>query len=126
MPKVSTSVGTKAVTTTQTEVKLTPSVRKQLAKAGEKWEVANALEKKAVKEKDEAKADVDRVMSEAGEFRALESGITIGRYKMKYTPGERTFIDEDKLRKFLTPAQIEACKTTVPTKGSVRISAGNE
>jgi hypothetical protein len=126
MPKVSTSVAAKAVTNVRTEVKLTPSVRKALLKAGESWEVNNRLSSEAEKAKDKAKAEVDAVMSAAGEFKALEEGIEVGRYKMKYSSGDRTFYDDDKLRKYLTPAQMEACKTTVPTKGSVRISAGKE
>lgn len=124
MPKVSMSV--KATTTVKTEVKLTPSVRKRLLKLGEEWEVANAVQKKAEDDKKRATSAVDATLSEAGEFRALEEGIEVGRYKMKYVTVNRTFIDEDKLRRFLTPAQIEESKTTTSSEAYVKISAGKE
>lgn len=124
MPKVSTSV--RATTTTKTEVKLTPSIRKRLLSLGETWEVANAVAKKAEADKKEATTAVDKVLSDAGEFKALEEGIEVGRYRMKYVAATRTFIDEDKLRKFLTPQQIEDCRTTTPGGSYVKISAGKE
>jgi protein subunit release factor B len=124
MPKVSTTV--KATTTVKAEVKLTPAVRKRLLNLGEAWEVANAVAKKAEADKKDATSAVDRVLSDAGEFKALEEGIEVGRYKMKYVASTRTFIDEDKLRKFLTPQQIEDCRTTTPGTPYVKISAGRE
>ena len=122
MPATKTTV----TTTTTTTVKLAPKLRAQLLKLCQAWEVANHLSKKGEAGKKEATSAVDKLMSDAGEFRALEEGVEVDRFKAKVVFPTRTAWDEEKLRKYLTPAQMEECKTTTPGTSYVKISAGKE
>lgn len=124
MPKLATA--SKLTTTTTTTVKLAPKLRAKLEKLMSSWEVQNAVEKGAAAAKKVATSEIDKVMSDAGEFKALEEGIEIGRFKAKMVFPSSTRWDEDKLRSYLTPAQMEECKTTTPGTGYVKVSAGKE
>lgn len=120
------SLKTKVTTTTTTTVKLAPKLRARLLKEMTAWEIANHLSKKGEADKKACTTNVDAIMSDAGEFRALEEGIEIDRFKAKMVFPSNTRWDEEKLRVFLTPAQMEECRTTTPGKGYVKISAGKE
>lgn len=117
---------TKVTTTTVTTVKLAPKLRTKLLKEMQTWEVANAVAKKAEVDKKAATANVDKLMSDAGEFKALEEGVSIDRFKAKMVFPINTRWDEEQLRRFLTPAQMEECRVTTPGKAYVKISAGKD
>lgn len=122
MAKLSTTV----TTTTTTKVNLSPTLKRNLLKQMETWETANATEKKAAADKKAATFSIDQIMSDAGEFKALEEGVEVGRFKAKMVFPVSTRWDEEKLRRFLTPAQMEECKTTTPGTGYVKVSAAKE
>lgn len=124
MPK--TSMTTTVTTTTTTTVKLAPKLRAKLLKECQAWEVANHLSKKGEADKKAAVANVDALMSDSGEFKALEEGVTVDRFKAKMVFPTSTKWDEERLRRFLTPAQMEECRVTTPGRPYVKISAGKE
>lgn len=126
MPKTATTTSTSITTTTTTKVTLSPKLRKEILKQCQAWEVANYLANKGETDKKLATAAIDKVMSEAGEFRALEEGIAIDRFKAKMVFPIQTRWDDDKLRKYLTPAQMEECKTSKPGTGYVKVSVSKD
>lgn len=124
MPK--TSPVANVTTQTTNTVQLKPALRKELLAELQTWEEGNKLCKTGEAKKKGATSNIDALMSEAGEFRALEEGITIDRFKAKMVFPTRTAWDENKLRKYLTPAQMEECKTTMPGTGYIKVTAGKE
>lgn len=124
MPK--TSMTTTVTTTQTTTVKLAPKLRAKLLKECQAWEVANMVAKKAEADKKAAVANVDTLMSDSGEFKALEEGVSVDRFRAKMVFPTNTKWDEEQLRRFLTPAQMEECRVTTPGRPYVKISAGKD